>query len=109
MKKSFKNSAISALGLLFVMVFSPLANATENPFGMSNVATDMQVATNDGDGKCGDSMKKAKKSGKCGDSMKKGMNAEEKSGHSMKNGMKEEDGKCGAAHMKKNDSKCGGN
>jgi len=128
MKKLLKNSAISAFALLFIMAFSPLANAAENPFGMSNVATDMQVASNHADGKCGDSKKKGKcgegkcgdsmkmdkKSGKCGegkcgDSMKKDKMSG-KCGDSMKKGMSGE-GKCGDSMKKgmKEEGKCGAN
>ena len=97
MKKLLKNSALSAFALLFVMAFSPLANAAENPFGMSNVATDMQVATNHengkcGEGKCGDSKKK----GKCGDSEKEGKCGEGKCGDSKKKA-KCGEGKCGGS------------
>jgi len=126
MKKLLKNSAISTLGFLLVMAFSPLASAAENPFGMSKTITNMHVASNDDEGKCGDSMKKAMKDGKCGDSMKKAMKdgkcgdskkkamkdgkcGEGKCGDSKKKAMK--DGKCGDSMKKdmKDDSKCGGN
>ena len=88
MKKLLKNSAISAFALLFIMAFSPLANAAENPFGMSNVATDMQVASNHENGKCGE--------GKCGDSKKKGKCGEGKCGDSKKKS-KCGEGKCGGS------------
>jgi len=112
MKKILKNSVISTLGFLFVMAFSPLVNAAENPFGMSNVTTNTQVASNHMEGKCGDSMKgnmddkgkcgdskkKAKKDGKCGegkcgDSMKKAKK-DDKDDDSMKKSM-DGGGKCG--------------
>jgi len=109
MKKLLKNSAVSAFALLFVMVFSPLANAAENPFGMSNIATDMQVASNHEEGKCGDSKKKGSKcgEGKCGDSKKKGSKCGEgKCGDSKKKGSK-----CGDSKKKSKcgEGKCGGN
>jgi len=79
-------SLIAALGFLFLLATSPLTQAAENPFGMTdNTADSMQLAGKDGkcsegkcsEGKCGDSMKKDAKQGKCGqgkcgDSMKKG-------------------------------------
>ena len=100
MTNSVKQSLIAALSFLFVMAFSPMTMATENPFGMSNIDTNqMNVAEKGkcGEGKCGAGKKKAKcggekKEGKCGDSMKK----DGKCGSSMK-----KDGKCG-------EGKCGG-
>jgi len=117
MKKILKNSVISTLGFLFVMAFSPLANAAENPFGMSNVTTNTQVASNHMEGKCGDSMKKAKKDGKCGegkcgDSKKGSMSDKGKCGDSMKKAKKDGkcgEGKCGDSMKKSRDGegKCG--
>ncbi len=99
MKKLLKNSAISTLGFLLVMAFSPLASAAENPFGTSKTITNMHVASNDDERKCGDSKKKAMKDGKCG---------EGKCGDSMKKAMK--DGKCGDSKKEAmKDGKCGGN
>ncbi len=87
MTKSMNKIAIAALSFLFVAAFSPMTNAAENPFGMSNIGTSQTVAAA-GDGKCGDDMKK--KDGKCGGDM-----------------AKKKDGKCGG-DMKKKDGKCGG-
>ncbi len=63
MKNLVNKSIISALSFLFVMAFSPLTSAAENPFGMSdavNTGTSLQVA-----GKCGSEHMK-EKGGKCG-------------------------------------------
>ncbi len=92
MTKLINKAAIAALSFLFVAAFSPITNAAENPFGMSNIGTSQTVAAAGdgkcGEGKCGGGMAK-KKSGKCGGDMKK------------------KDGKCGG-NMKKKDGKCGG-
>jgi len=95
-------SLIAALSFLFVMAFSPITNAAENPFGMSSIDTDqITVAEKDkcGEGKCGGSKKKE---GKCGDSKKK----EGKCGEGKCGGDKKKEGKCGDS--KKKESKCGG-
>jgi len=113
MTKLFNKSIIAALSLLFVMAFSPVTNAAENPFGMSNTAID-QVADNHadkkgkcGEGKCGDSKKKGKcGEGKCGDSKKKGKCGEGKCGDGKKKEGKCGEGKCGDG--KKKEGKCGG-
>ena len=48
---------ITALSFLFFIAISPVTNAAENPFGMSDLSTkQIQMAGNEG--KCGDSMKK---------------------------------------------------
>ena len=114
MKKILENSAISTLGFLFVMAFSPLANAAENPFGMSNISTNTQVASNHDEGKCGEgkcagsSKKSMDRKGKCGNSKKKAMDGEGKCGGSMKKSMDGED-KCGGSMKKSMDGegKCG--
>ncbi len=69
MTKLFNKSIIAALSFLFVMAFSPITNAAENPFGMSNTAAE-QITVAEGtaeddmkDGKCGGD----KKDGKCGE------------------------------------------
>jgi len=101
MTKSVNNSLIAALSLLFALAFSPLVNAAENPFGMSNTAVDqMQVADSHqkegkcGEGKCGDS--KDKKEGKCGEG-KCGGEKKGKCGDGKDDDDKaEKKGKCGA-------------
>ena len=112
MTQLFNKSLIAALSFLFFMATSPITNAVENPFGMSNLPADqMQMAGKDGkcgEGKCGGSMKK--KASKCGDSMKK---KEGKCGGSMEKkegkcggSMEKKEGKCGDS-MKKKEGKCG--
>ena len=102
-----KKYLLTAFSLMFMLSFSPLANADSNPFGMTDVQSQQtQMAGNEGkcgegkcgEGKCGDSMKK---SGKCGE----GKCGEGKCGDSMKKNGKCGEGKCGDS-MKKN-SKCG--
>lgn len=106
MTNLINKSLLAAISFLFVMAFSPITNAAENPFGMSNVHADQITVAEKGkcgEGKCGDSMKKSAKcgEGKCGDSMKKSAKCGEgKCGDSMK-----KSGKCGDS-MKK-ESKCG--
>ena len=96
----FNKSLITALRFLFIMAVSPMSNAAENPFGMTDLAAD-QVQMAGKDGKCGDSKKKGKcGEGKCGDSKKKGKCGEGKCGDSKK-----KEGKCGDS--KKKDGKCG--
>jgi len=109
MTNLFNKSLVSALGFLFVMAFSPITSAAENPFGMSNIdANPITVAEKGkcGEGKCGDSKKKGE--GKCGDSEKKGKCGEGKCGDSKKKGKcgdgKKEEGKKG----KCGEGKCGG-
>ncbi len=103
MKTLFNKSIISALSFLFVIAFSPIATAAENPFGMSNTV-DMQLADSHmegnkcGEGKCGDS----KKDRKCDDD-KKGKCGEGKCGAEMK------EGKCGDGKKTRTEEpKCGG-
>ena len=100
MTKLFNKSLIAALSFLFVMAFSPITSAAENPFGMSNIDADQITVAEKGkcgEGKCGDSKKKGKcGEGKCGDSKKKGKCGEGKCGDSKKKS------KCG-------EGKCGGN
>ena len=78
-------SLIAALSFLFFLAMSPMTSAADNPFGMTDIASE-QVADSHG-GKCGE--------GKCGGG--KGKCGEGKCGGS-KGGKK---GKCGAG-------KCGG-
>ena len=68
MNKLINKSIITALSFLFVLAFSPVSSAAENPFGMSNIESQQtHVAGKEGkcgEGKCGDSKKKE---GKCGE------------------------------------------
>lgn len=120
MKNLVNKSLISALSFLFVMAFSPITNATENPFGMSDASsgTNLQVAGKCGsshmeesDGKCGGAKKVEEKKSKCGEGKCGGkMKAESKKGKcgdSMKADSKK--GKCGDSMKNDNKkSKCGG-
>ena len=101
MTKLVNKSIISAFSFLLVMAFSPITNAAENPFGMSNIDTNQITVAEGkcGEGKCGGSDKK--KEGKCGegkcggsDKKKEGKCGEGKSSDKKK-------GKCG-------EGKCGG-
>ncbi len=106
---NLKKSVSIALGATFAatMAAAPMANATENPFGMQNLESGyMQVA----EGKCGENMEKHKegkcgegmekhKEGKCGEGMEK--HKEGKCGEGMEKTEKAKEGKCG-------EGKCGG-
>ncbi len=96
----FNKSLVAALSFLFVVAFSPVTHAAENPFGMSaDVVDQTQVAGKDGkcgEGKCGSGDKKGKcGEGKCGGD-KKGKCGEGKCGGDKKKG-KCGEGKCGGA------------
>ena len=84
-KSTLKPLAV-AMGAAFVtsLAFTPVANAAENPFAMTELSSGYMVAEKAegkcGEGKCG--ADKAKKEGKCGE------------------------GKCGADKAKK-EGKCG--
>ena len=87
-----------AMGAAFVtsLATSPVANAAENPFAMSELSSGYMVADSHmegkcGEGKCGGEKAKATKEGKCG---------EGKCGGDKAKAAKE--GKCG-------EGKCGGN
>jgi len=89
-----------AVGTAFAATMTAgVANAAENPFGMTELNAGYQVAMSsmegscgakDGEGKCGDKAKE----GKCGDKAKEG-----------KGGDKAKEGKCGD---KAKEGKCGG-
>ena len=98
MTQLFSKSLITAFSFLFFIAMTPATHASENPFGMNDLATD-QIQMSEDKGKCGDSMKKAKcGEGKCGDSKKKSKCGEGKCGDSKK------EGKCGDS---KKEGKCG--
>jgi len=100
---------VIALGTAFVttLAITPVANAAENPFAMSDLSSGYMVAEK-AEGKCGgDKMKEGKmkmdKEGKCGgDKMKEGKMKMDK------------EGKCGGDKMKEGkmkmdkEGKCGG-
>ncbi len=104
MTSLLNKSLISALSFLFVMAFSPITSATENPFGMSNVdANQITVAEGKcGEGKCGG--KKGEKKGKCGEGKCGG--DKKKDDHKGHDHDKEKKGKCGEG--KCGEGKCGG-
>ncbi len=95
-----------ALGAAFVtsLAGTPVANAAENPFAMSDLSSGYMVAEMDenkmekegkcGEGKCGGD--KTKKEGKCGEGKCGGDKAK-----------KMEEGKCGG-DKKMEEGKCGG-
>ena len=98
MIKLLNKSLIAALGFVFMLAISPVSQAAENPFGMTDVAAEqMQLASNHG-GKCGEG--KCGGSGKCG-----GGDKSSKCGGSGKCG----EGKCGGADKtaKCGEGKCG--
>ncbi len=116
-KKTVLKPVAIALGAAFVtsLAGTSIANAAENPFGMTDLSSGYMVAEGDmkegkcgegkmkkegkcGEGKCGEGMDKSKmkKEGKCGEGKCGGM---EKKGEGMDKSKKE--GKCG-------EGKCGG-
>jgi len=104
MTNLFNKSLIAAISFLFVMAFSPMTMAAENPFGMSDVNTDQITVAEKGkcgEGKCGGDKKDGKKGkcgeGKCGGDKKDG-SKDKCAGDKKAEGKK---GKCG-------EGKCGG-
>ena len=96
------------MGAAFVtsLATTPVANAAENPFAMSELASGYMVADSHMEGKCGEGKcggDKAKKEGKCGgDKAKKDRDCAEKEG-------KCGEGKCGGDKAKSmKEGKCGG-
>jgi uncharacterized low-complexity protein len=115
-----------AMGAAFVtsLATTPVANAAENPFAMSELASGYMVADSHmegkcGEGKCGGDKAKAVKEGKCGEGKCGGDKAkkEGKCGGDKDRGCSEEakaakegkcgEGKCGGDKAKK-EGKCGG-
>ena len=103
-KKSLKPVAL-AIGTTFAasLAGTSVANAADNPFGMTKLSSGYMVAQ-EAEGKCGG--KKAEGEGKCGEGMKtkEGKCGEGKCGEGM---MKSKEGKCGEG-MKEKEGKCGG-
>jgi uncharacterized low-complexity protein len=97
MTNLLNKSLISALSFLLVMAFTPITNAAENPFGMSDTTTNQITVAEKG--KCGGDKKMEGKEGKCGGD-KKMEGKEGKCG-----GDKKKEGKCGGG--KKMEGKCG--
>lgn len=116
MNNLINKSILTAISFLFVIAFSPMTNAAENPFGMSNIdAQQTHVAGKDGkcgEGKCGGEKKAKCGEGKCGDSKKSSAKCGEgKCGDSKKSNAKCGEGKCGDSKKKKakcGEGKCGG-
>lgn len=128
-KKTVLKPVAVALGAAFVTSLAgvSIANAAENPFGMTELSSGYMVAEGamKKEGKCGTSHMK-KKEGKCGGSMDKSKMKEGKCGENKMNKadmskMKKEgkcgEGKCGANKMKMmekmktekgKEGKCGG-
>jgi len=114
-QKSIKNPLAIALGAAFVtsLAGTPVANAAENPFAMSDLSSGYVVAEMEegkcGEGKCGGD--KTEKEGKCGEGKCGGdkAKAEGKCGGENKT---MEEGKCGGDKTKKEgkcgEGKCGG-
>jgi len=89
-----------ALGATFItsLAGTTIANATENPFSMTELSSGYMVAEKAegkcGEGKCGEG--KMQKEGKCGE------------GKCGEGKMKGTEGKCGSAEDKAKEGKCGG-
>jgi uncharacterized low-complexity protein len=108
-QKSTKKPLAIALGAAFVtsLAATPVANAAENPFAMSELSSGYMVAEmaegKCGEGKCGG--EKTKAEGKCGEGK---MDKEGKCGE----GKMDKEGKCGEGKMDKEgkcgEGKCGG-
>ncbi len=99
-EKAKLTALATALGLTMVIALlaSPLVRADENPFSISNAASSLTVAGEDGkcgEGKCGDS----KEDEKCGDSEKESKCGD--GGGDTKCGDSGDDAKCGG------EGKCG--
>ena len=103
-KKTVLKPVAVALGAAFVtsLAGTSIANAAENPFGMTELSSGYMVAEGDmKEGKCGGA-KKETKEGKCGEGKmdKSKMDKEGKCGEGKMDKSKKE-GKCG-------EGKCGG-
>jgi len=105
-----------ALGAAFVtsLAGASVANAAENPFGMTELSSGYMVAeTGMKEGKCGATHMKEKE-GKCGsnmsrEKMKEGKCGTGKCGANMKQKQKMHEGKCGDSMSKEKmkEGKCG--
>jgi len=102
-KKTTLKPIAAALGTTFAvsLAASPVANAAENPFSMTELSNGgYMVAGEHGEGKCGEGK------GKCGDKKKgEGKCGEGKCGDKKKGEGKCGEGKCG--DKKKGEGKCG--
>ena len=108
MTNLINKSIITAISFLFVVAFSPITSAAENPFGMSNIDT-QQIHVAGKDGKCGEGKCGGEKKAKCGDGKKKSKCGEGKCGDGKKKS-KCGEGKCGGEKKKSKcgEGKCGG-
>jgi uncharacterized low-complexity protein len=111
-QESTKKPLAIALGAAFVttLAATPVANAADNPFAMSELSSGYMVAEmaegKCGEGKCGGDKAKSEAEGKCGEGKcggdKAKTDAEGKCGEGKCGGeMKATEGKCG-------EGKCGG-
>ena len=93
-----------ALGAAFVttLASSPIANAAENPFAMSELAGGYMVAESSAEG--GD---KGMAEGKCGEGKCGGAKAEAEGGDKAKAEGKCGEGKCGGEKKMDKEGKCG--
>jgi uncharacterized low-complexity protein len=101
-KKTVLKPVAVALGAAFVtsLAGTSIANAAENPFGMTELSSGYMVAEGDmKEGKCGGEKKEAKE-GKCGEGKCGGEKKEAKEG-------KCGEGKCGGEKKEKKEGKCG--
>ncbi len=128
-KTTIKPLAI-AMGAVFAtsLAATPIANAAENPFTVSELSGGYMVADgNKAEGKCGagkmggmnkskmDGINKTKEEGKCGEGKAK---SEGKCGGGKMGGMNKSkmdginktktEGKCGESHKAESEGKCGG-
>ncbi len=105
LKKRTLKPVAAALGTTFVVALaaSPIANAADNPFSITEISSGYMVADKAegkcGEGKCGGAKAKDTKEteGKCGE----GKCGGEKSHEAKDGGKKSGEGKCG-------EGKCGG-
>jgi len=105
MAKTIKPVA-AVLGTAFVTAMSqaPLVNAAENPFASAELQGGYKLASNHGEGKCGEGKcgGKASSEGKCGEGKCGGKaSSEGKCGEGKCGGKSSSEGKCG-------EGKCGG-
>jgi uncharacterized low-complexity protein len=101
----------AALGTTFAvsLALSPVANAEQNPFSLTELAGGYMVAdAHGGEGKCGEG--KGEGEGKCGEGKKEGEGkcgegkcGEKRKAHDGKCG----EGKCGEGKEKKAEGSCG--
>jgi uncharacterized low-complexity protein len=98
-QKNLHKSLAIAIGAAFVstLAASPVVNASENPFSMSQLSSGYMVAEKGKEGKCGE--------GKCGGTK---AGKEMKTGEGSCGGKKAGEGKCGGDKAgKSKEGKCG--